>query len=98
MGYAFVFLVAVGVGVAVYVTTVRSSRPVTQGFGPAGEPASPEPGTYVTVSSARPDWQSRLTGFLGLVIAVVAGAIVLAFTIYAGVDTLVRFISDSLGG
>jgi hypothetical protein len=52
----------------------------------------------VTVSSARPDWQSRLTGFLGLVIAVVAGAIVLAFTIYAGVDTLVRFISDSLGG
>lgn len=97
MAYAFIFLVAVAVGVAVYVTTVRAGRPVAQGFGPSGEGAPPEPGTYVPVTEAGTDWQSRLTGFLGLVIAVVVGAIVLAFTLYAGVETLVRVVTGSFG-
>lgn len=98
MAYAFVFLVAVAVGVGVYVTTVRSDRPVAQGFGSASESPVPEPGVYVPVTSARPDWQSRLTGFLGLVIAVVVGAILLAFTLYTGVEWLVRFAADAVGG
>jgi hypothetical protein len=95
MGYAFVFLVAVAVGVGVYVTTVRGGRAITEGFGT--DPGSADPGTYVPVTPARPDWQSRLTGFLGLVIAVVVGAIVLAFTLYAGVEWLVELVTDAVG-
>lgn len=97
MAYAFVFLVAVGVGVAVYITTVRTAGPMAQGFSGAGEPASPDPGLYVPVTPAGPDWQSRLTGFLGLVIAVVAGAVLLALTLYTGVDWLVRLATDAIG-
>jgi hypothetical protein len=98
MAYAFVFLVAVGVGVAVYVTTVRSGGSVAAGFSGASErSASPDPGLYVPVTPARPDWQSRLTGFLGLVIAVVAGAVLLAFTLYTAVDWLVRLATDAIG-
>jgi hypothetical protein len=98
MAYAFVFLVAVAVGVGVYVTTVRSGRPVTQGFGSATEPEVPESGAYVPVTAGPLDWQSRLTGFLGLVIAVVVGAVLLAFTLYAGVEWFVRFAADAVGG
>ena len=97
MAYVFVFVVAVAVGVGVYVTTVRASRPGAEGFGPSAEGASPESGTYVPVTPVRPDWQSRLTGFLGLVIAVVVGAVALAVTVYAGVETLVRLVSGSIG-
>lgn len=98
MAYAFVFLVAVAVGVGVYVSTVRGARPVAEGFEATGDaPAAGPPGTYVPVVSSRPDWQSRLTGFLGLVIAVVAGAIVLAFTLYAGVEWLVRLATNAVG-
>lgn len=97
MGYAFVFLVAVAVGVGVYVTTVRGDRAVTEGFGTGTDPGAGDAGTYVPVAPGRPDWQSRLTGFLGLVIAVVVGAIVLAFTLYAGVEWLVKLVTDAVG-
>ena len=49
------------------------------------------------MAPAKPDWQSRLTGFLGLVIAVVTGAVLLAFTLYTGVDWLVRLATDAIG-
>lgn len=94
MAYAFVFLVAVGVAVAVYLTTVRSGQPLTGGFGPEAAGAGGDGGTYVPVTAGRPDWQSRLTGFLGLVIAVVVGAIVVATGIYVGVSWLVQAITD----
>lgn len=97
MAYAFVFLVAVGVGVAVYVTTMRSGGPVAAGSFGTTEPVPPDPGLYVPVTPAKPDWQSRLTGFLGLVIAVVTGAVLLAFTLYTGVDWLVRLATDAIG-
>lgn len=97
MAYAFVFLVAVGVGVAVYVTTVRSGGPVAASSFGTAEPVPPDPGLYVPVTPAKPDWQSRLTGFLGLVIAVVTGAVLLAFTLYTGVDWLVRLATDAIG-
>jgi len=97
MAYAFVFLLAVGVGVGVYITTVRSGGSVAAGFSGAAEPVPPDPGLYVPVTPAKPDWQSRLTGFLGLVIAVVTGAVLLAFTLYTGVDWLVRLATDAIG-
>lgn len=97
MAYAFVFLVAVGVAVGVYVTTVRGGRTLPDGYatmGPDGPPGAA--GTYVPVTPVRVDWQSRLTGFFGLVIAVVVGAVVLAFGLYAGVSLLVRLIADAV--
>jgi hypothetical protein len=95
MAYAFVFLVAVGVAVAVYVTTVRGGQPIADGFGPeAATPGSGDGGTYVPVTATRPDWQSRLTGFLGLLIAVVVAAIVVAASLYVGVSWLVETIGD----
>jgi hypothetical protein len=97
MAYAFVFFVAVGVAVAVYVTTVRNGGMLDDGFGGGDVPSGPG-ATYVPVTEARTDWQSRLTGFLGLVIAVVVGAIVLAFGIYTGVSWLVRLVGNVVTG
>jgi hypothetical protein len=99
MGYAFVFLVAVGVGVAVYATTIRGERPIADGvFGSGDGPPEATPGgTYVPVVAGRPDWQSRLTGFLGLVVAIVVSAIITATALYMGVSWLVHLIASALG-
>jgi hypothetical protein len=99
MAYAFVFLVAVSVGVGVYVTTLRGNRDVADGLvGPAGGPPQAGPGgTYVPVVAGTPDWQSRLTGFLGLVISIVVGAVLMAATLYVGVSWLVRVIAGAFG-
>ena len=101
MAYLLVVLVAAAVGAAAYLVTLR------QGAAPAGAAASrasqplgvpvPPGQTYVTVSDIRPDWESRLTGALGLVIAVIAGAAVLAFSAYLSVSFLVKLIKHSVG-
>ena len=49
------------------------------------------------MTDTRTDWESRLTGALGLVIAVIAGAAVLAFSAYLSVSFLVKLIKHSVG-
>lgn len=95
MSYAFVLLLAVAVGAGVYISTIRGDGQVAQGPSSTGDPA--ERGTYVPVAPEHPDWQSRLTGFLGLVVAVVVGAVLLAFTLYTGIERLIRFATDAVG-
>jgi hypothetical protein len=49
------------------------------------------------VSTARPSWQNRLQGALGLVIVVVVGAVLLAFALVQGFSLLGRLFSDAAG-
>lgn len=95
MGYLFVFLIAAAVGVAVYAITLRadSSAGATEVGSPAGaSAASPPPGDYVSVTGWRPDWQSRLTGLVGLLLAVLLGAAAIAVIVYAGGSFVVRLL------
>lgn len=52
---------------------------------------------YVPVSTARPSWQNRLQGALGLVIVVVVGAALLAFVLVQGFSLLGRLFSNAAG-
>ena len=97
MAYLFVVLVAATVGAAAYLMTLRQGAAHAAAGPPrANHPVGvPVPGsgqTYVTVTDTRLDWESRLTGALGLVIAVIAGAAALAFTTYAGASLLVKLV------
>jgi hypothetical protein len=102
MAYLLVVLVAAAVGAAAYLTTLRQgAAPTAAGPSRANQPVGvPVPGsgqTYLTVTDTRLDWESRLTGALGLVIAVIAGAAALAFTTYAGASLLVKLIHRAVG-
>ncbi|HEX6843618.1 MAG TPA: hypothetical protein VF235_00750 [Actinomycetota bacterium] len=96
MGYLLVFLIAAAVGVAVYALTVRGQLPTsaTDRGTASGTTATPPPGDYVPVTGWRPDWQSRLTGLLGLLLAVLLGAAAIALASYLGG----RFVVRLLGG
>jgi hypothetical protein len=101
--YLLVFVLSVAVGLAVYVLSVRAAarRPAaTGGFG-AQERSGPPPAgpgySYVPVTTSRTDWQSRLSGFIGLLISVALGAVALAFTIYLFGSMIARAISGSFG-
>jgi hypothetical protein len=92
VGYLLVFLVAAGVGVAVYAITLRDGLQPIPGF---GEPDRPPTDTaYVSVTGGKPDWQSRLTGLFGLIVAVVLGAVALAAVLYIAIGTIVRLLGD----
>jgi hypothetical protein len=92
VGYLLVFVIAAGVGVAVYALTLRDGMQPIPGF---SEPDPPKPeGSYVSVAGGTPDWQSRLTGLLGLVVAVVIGAVALAAVLYISIDTIVRLLGN----
>jgi hypothetical protein len=106
VAYVIVLLVAAAVGAAVYYLTIRRGVIPLGGFG--GEPASPRlpppntppmappgPSTYVSVIASKPDWQSRMTGILGLAVAVVVGAVALAGSIYLSASWLVRLIGHA---
>jgi hypothetical protein len=88
VAYLLVFVVAFAVGAAVYVSTVRAGagRP-DGGFGEgaevAGAASREQGGPYLPVAADGPDWQSRITGVLGLVISVVVAGVALAVSIYA---------------
>jgi len=87
VAYLLVFVVALAVGAAVYVSTVRAgaARP-DGGFGEGAEVGgAPREagGAYLPVAADGPDWQSRITGVLGLVISVVVAGVALAASIYA---------------
>jgi hypothetical protein len=98
MGYLFVFLIAAAVGVAVYAITLRSDAPLTSaGSAPDPGTAAP-PGDYVTVTGWRPDWQSRLTGLLGLLLAVILGAAAIAVSLYLGGSFVARLLDGAAKG
>jgi len=102
MAYLLVVLVAAAVGAAAYLMTLRQGAAhAAPGPPRANRPVGvPVPGsgqTYLTVTDTRLDWESRLTGALGLVIAVIAGAAALAFSTYAGASLLVRLIQRAVG-
>ncbi|HSL09922.1 MAG TPA: hypothetical protein VLA82_01225 [Actinomycetota bacterium] len=105
MGYLIVFVVAVAVGVAVFFATLRGVGPMgIAGFGeraPAasvGPPPDPGPGmSYVPVQESRHDWQARLTGVLGLLVAVAVAGIALAISIYA-LGVLIGKVFGGVGG
>jgi hypothetical protein len=101
MAYLLVVLVAAAVGAAAYLMTLRQSAAPTAAPSRASQPAGvPVPGsgqTYVTVTDTRLDWESRLTGALGLVIAVIAGAAALALSAYVSVSFLVKLIKHAVG-
>lgn len=102
MVYLLVVLVAAAVGAAAYLMTLRQGAAHAAAGPPrANQPVGvPVPGsgqTYLTVTHTRLDWESRLTGALGLVIAVIAGAAALAFSVYAGASLLVKLIHRAVG-
>jgi hypothetical protein len=98
MPYLIVLAMATAAGVAVYALTLRSAtHPTslsTSVSDPGGTVETPQAGraTYLT-GDGRPDWQMRLTGLLGLVVAVVVGGIALAAVLYLSVSTGVRFLT-----
>lgn len=100
MGYLFVFLIAAGVGVAVYAVTLRDGARAGAGMEP-GSVASSVPerqGASVPVTAWGPDWQSRLTGLLGLAVAVIVGAAALALLTYSGFSMLFKLLGNVAGG
>jgi len=101
MAYLLVLLVAATVGAAAYRATLRQTAAPTaagdQPPPPVGVPV-PAPGpTYVQVNDVRASWESRLTGALGLVIAVVVGAVTLALGTYFSISFVVRLVTRSVG-
>jgi hypothetical protein len=88
MVYVYVFLAALAVGGAVFWLTLRAeqSRAISldgDGFLPNSRTASTLPdGIYVPVTADDRSWQTRLSGFLGLIIAVALAAAGLAFAVY----------------
>src|SRR5437867_7693465 len=110
MAYVLVVLVAAAVGAAAFRATLRQGAAPTAAAGaasaqPIGVPV-PGPGhgqghgqtqTYVPVTNIRASWESRLTGALGLVIAIVVGAVSLALATYLGFSFLAKLINRSVG-
>jgi hypothetical protein len=102
MAYLLVMMVAAAVGAAAYLMTLRqgaahAAAGPTRSNQPVGVPVPGSGQTYVTVTDTRLDWESRLTGALGLVIAVIAGAAVLALSAYVSVSFLVKLIKHAVG-
>jgi hypothetical protein len=97
VAYVIVLLVAAAVGGGVYYFTIRRGGISLPGFQTeaSSPPAPPAGSSYVSVTTAKPDWQSRMTGVLGLAVAVVVGAVALAGSVYLSVSWIVRLISRS---
>ena len=99
MTYALVLLVAIWVGAAVFVLSVRDVPPPTDG-GFGRESSLPPPpaasGTaYVPVTTSAPDWQTRLQGVLGLAISIVLAALGLAIAVYAVGSVIAHAVGSS---
>ena len=110
MGIVLVLAIAVAVGVLVYRLTAggepASAAPdaapterdesTWAGASPPQPTRSPEiPEGYIPVSEGAPSWHARLGGAMGLVIAVAAGAIGLAFSLWALVELISRLFADA---
>ena len=91
MPFILVLGLSLLVGGAVYLATVRSESEASGlGFGddrdqPSEKDAVPAAGSgfaYLRVSTEGPSVQDRLQGFIGVVVLVGIGAVILAFAIY----------------
>lgn len=101
MLYLLVVVIAAAVGAIVYLMSLQAGPyPDGGGFGsePESAPTPPAGGAYVPVSTSRPDWQTRLTGFLGLLILVVVGSVVLAVALYVSVSLLIALFGGASDG
>jgi hypothetical protein len=97
VAYALVFLVALGVGAGVYVISLRRAPFAEGGFGNEVTAERPEP-ALLPVASSRQDWQTRLTGVLGLLIAVTVGAVALTLALVALGSFIARLVGSVSGG
>jgi len=101
VAYVIVLLVAAAVGGGVYYLSIQRGVIPFPGFqteapAPAPSPSGPPTGSsYVSVTAAKSDWQSRMTGVLGLAVTVVVGAVALAGSVYLGMSWIVRLISHA---
>ena len=69
------------------------------GFAPESEgPMFPPGGAYVPVTQSRPYWQSRLSGLLGLAIAVTVAAISSAVALYSLGHLVARLLQSASSG
>jgi len=101
MAYVLVLVVAAAVGAASFRATLRQGVAPTaavraRSVQPVGVPVPSAEQHYVPVTDFRSTWESRLTGALGLVIAVLVGAVVLALGTYLGVTFLVKLLDRSV--
>jgi hypothetical protein len=102
MAYLLVLLVAAAVGAAAFRATLRESAAHTaaartRSAQPVGVPVPSAGHSYVPVADVRATWESRLTGALGLVIAIVVGAVALALGTYLGISFVVKLVNRSVG-
>jgi hypothetical protein len=67
--------------------------PPQRGAAVSDRPAIPD--GYIPVAPASPSWHARLGGLMGLVIAVGAGAIALALSLYAIGSLIARLVSGA---
>lgn len=106
MVYGYIFLAAVATGLLVFWLTLRSipDEPTStsidgDGFlpprpPPPGTPSPVPDGLYVPLVADRRSWQTRVAGFLGLVILVSLAAAGLAFGLYQAGAWFARLLSD----
>jgi len=92
VGYLIVFAIASAVGVAVYAVTLREEAQPLPGL--TDLQSQTPAGTYVSVAGGKPDWQSRLTGLLGLFVAVIVGAAALAAVLYISFQSVFRLLGS----
>jgi hypothetical protein len=100
MAYLLVLLVAAAVGAAAFRATLRQSAApaaAARARPPVGVPVPASGHTFVSVTEVRETWESRLTGALGLVIAIVVGAVTLALGTYLGITFVVKLVNRSVG-
>jgi len=106
MAYLLVLVVAAAVGAAAFRATLRQGTAPTAAarHRPAQPMGVPIPGsgpasgqTYVPVTNIHASWESRLTGAIGLVIAIIVGAVSLALGTYLGFAFLIRLVHRSIG-
>ncbi len=107
MVYLYIFLAALATGGLVFWLTLRSApeepRPAPvdgDGFLPPKPPVPGRPGApategiYVPLVADRRSWQTRVAGFLGIVILVSLAAAALAFSLYQAGSFVARLLSD----
>jgi hypothetical protein len=58
-------------------------------------PKAPEGTAYIPVVPTRGSWQSRLGGIMGLVIAIVIAAAIVAFALYQGGHIISKLLTDA---
>lgn len=104
MVYVYIFLAALATGGLVFWLTLRSApeepRPAPldgDGFLPPKPPppgAAYPDGVYVPIVEDRRSWQTRVAGFLGILILVSLAAAALAFSLYQAGSFVARLLSD----